>query len=414
MKILIVNAHDVVGGAARAANRLHKGLLANGIDSQMLVQTKSGQDFRVLAPQTKFGKIKAKLLPFWDQLALGKYKSRTQTVFTLGITGDSSLIDRINALKPDIVHLHWISKGFMSISDIGRIKAPIVWSLHDMWPFTGGCHYDEWCGAFVKGCGSCKVLGSDKANDLSSKVFSVKQKAYANADITVVGLSNWLAEEARKSKLFADKTIVNLPNPIDPEEFGPINKAFARQLFGLPADKKLILFGAMSATADPRKGFSQLAGALEQLSSDYKLVVFGSEEPRTPQGFKQKAHYLGMLNDNVSLKALYNAADVMVVPSLQENLSNAIMESLACGTPVVAFDIGGNGDMITHQQNGYLATPFDIKDLAKGIDQQLTELVTVNRSQQISNATYARFAMSNVIPRYIELYQSIMEAKKVD
>ena len=413
MKVLIVNTHDIQGGAARAANRLHKGLLAHGIDSQMLVQTKSGQDFRVLAPQTKLDKVKAKIRPFIDRIGLSKYKNRTQTLFSRGISGDRNLVDQINALKPDIVHLHWINEGFLSIKDIARIKAPIVWSLHDMWPFTGGCHYDEWCGAFVKGCGRCKVLGSDKANDLSSKVFSVKQKAYANANITVVGLSNWLAEEARKSRLFADKPIVNLPNPIDPEEFGPINKIFARQLFGLPADKKLILFGAMSATADPRKGFSQLAGALEQLSSDYELVVFGSEEPRTPQGFKQKAHYLGMLNDNVSLKALYNAADVMVVPSLQENLSNAIMESLACGTPVVAFDIGGNSDMITHQQNGYLAKPFDANDLATGIAQHITESDKICSSQQISADTHTRFAVNAVIPRYIDLYKSIVEAKKV-
>lgn len=413
MKVVIVNTHDIQGGAARAANRLHKGLLAHGIDSKMLVQTKSGQDFRVLAPQSKVDKIKAKIRPFIDRVGLSKYKNRTQTLFSRGISGDRNLVEQINALKPDIVNLHWINEGFLSINDISKVKAPIVWSLHDMWPFTGGCHYDEWCGAFVKGCGSCKVLGSNKANDLSSKIFSVKQKAYANANITVVGLSNWLAEEARKSKLFADKTIVNLPNPIDPEEFGPIDKAFARQLFGLPADKKLILFGAMSATADPRKGFSQLAGALEQLSSDYELVVFGSEEPRTPQGFKQKAHYLGMLNDNVSLKALYNAADVMLVPSLQENLSNAIMESLACGTPVVAFDIGGNGDMITHQQNGYLAKPFDTSDLARGIEEQLGKSEHVNRSQKISNDTYARFEVNAVVPRYIDLYQSIMDANKV-
>lgn len=413
MKILIVNTHDIQGGAARAANRLHKGLLAHGIDSQMLVQTKSSQDFRVLAPQTKLDKVKSKIRPYLDRIGLNKYKNRTQTLFSKGIGGDGSLAERINALKPDIVHLHWINEGFLSINDIARIKAPIVWSLHDMWPFTGGCHYDEWCGAFVKGCGSCKVLVSDKANDLSSKVIRLKQKAYAKANITVVGLSNWLAEEARKSKLFADKKIVNLPNPIDPKEFCPMDKDFARRLFGLPADKKLILFGAMGATADPRKGFSQLAGALEQLSSDYELVVFGSEEPQTPQGFKQKAHYLGMLNDNVSLKALYNAADVMVVPSLQENLSNAIMESLACGTPVVAFDIGGNGDLITHQQNGYLATRFDTSDLATGIEQQFSKSDKICSSQQISADTYNHFAVNVVIPRYIDLYQSIVEAKKV-
>jgi glycosyltransferase involved in cell wall biosynthesis len=413
MKVLIVNTHDIQGGAARAANRLHKGLRRFGIDSHMLVQIKSGQDFTVLAPQTKFGKIAAKVRPLIDRFGLRKYKNKTQTLFSQGIAGDSGLVERINSLAPDIVHLHWVNEGFLSISDISKIKAPIVWSLHDMWPFTGGCHYDEWCGAYSKNCGSCKVLGSKRAGDLSSRVFKLKRKAYAKANITVIGLSNWLANEAGKSQLFSGRTIVNLPNPIDQNEFFVVDQNFARQLFNLPLDKKLILFGAMGATADQRKGFQQLSEALALLNDDYELVVFGSEAPKTAQGFKQKAHYLGMLNDNVSLKALYNAADVMLVPSLQENLSNAIMESLACGTPVVAFDIGGNGDMITHQQNGYLAKPFDTSDLARGIEEQLGKSEHVNRSQKISNDTYARFEVNAVVPRYIDLYQSIMDANKV-
>lgn len=413
MKVLIVNTHDIAGGAARAANRLHKGLRAFGIDSHMLVQIKSGQDPTVIAPITKLEKIAAKIRPFVDRLGLKNYKNKTQTLFSRGMVGDSSLVNRINSMSPDIVHLHWVNQGFLSITDIAEIEAPIVWSLHDMWPFTGGCHYDEWCNAFTKSCGNCKVLGSSQARDLSAKAFKQKQMSYSKANITVVGLSNWLAGEAKKSHLFSDKTVVSLPNPIDPNEFGPLDKIFTRRLFGLPIDKKLVLFGAMGATADPRKGFLQISEALASLDSDYELVVFGAEAPTTVQGFKQKAHYLGVLSDNISLKALYNTADVMVVPSLQENLSNAIMESLACGTPVVAFNIGGNGDMITHQQNGYLAKPFDVDDLAYGIEQQLSLSSSQGRSQQIVADTYARFAMDTVIPRYIELYQSIMDANNV-
>lgn len=412
MKVVIINTHDLDGGAARAAYRLHRGLLSFDIDSQMLVQIKTGGDFKVIGPSSLKSKLYAKVRPFLDKLTLRKYSNKTQALFSRGVTGDRSLISKINALEPDIVHLHWINEGFLSVNDISAIKAPIVWSLHDMWPFTGGCHYDEWCGAYETGCGTCKVLSSQNVNDISRKMIRYKKLAYDNSNITVIGLSHWLAREASKSLVFKGKKIVNLPNPIDPKEFGLVNKTFARELFNLPLDKKLILFGAMRATGAQRKGFTQLAQALLKLDVNFDIVVFGAELPEEPDEFIQKCHYMGTLKDNASLKALYNAADVMVVPSLQENLSNAIMESLVCGTPVAAFDIGGNGDMIKHQQNGYLAKPFCSEDLAYGIDWLIKHFNSEASLQSISEKALNSYSTNNVIPQYIQLYQSIMEIKK--
>lgn len=410
MKTLIVNTSDIQGGAARAAYRLHCSLLAAGVNSEMLVQSKVSDDFSVKGPDTKVQKVAAKLRPTLDTLPVRRYKNRTKTLFSPAWLPFSSIAERINALNPDVVHLHWVTGGMLRIEDIAKIKAPIVWSLHDMWPFTGGCHYDELCGGFKKSCGSCKVLSSSVQGDLSRKVFLRKKKTYSQKqDITVVGLSRWLANEASDSELFTNYPVVNLPNPINTQFFSPFDKVQARKLLNLPQDKKLILFGAMGATSDPRKGFAELSQALELLTTpNTELVVFGSSQPKEGTPFSQKVHYLGQLHDDVTLRVLYNAADVMVVPSLQENLSNAIMESLACGTPVVGFEIGGNSDLIDHQVNGYLAKPFSIEDLAIGIDW----ILQTDKCEVIADAARKKvldnFDSKLVATKYIDLYKSIL------
>ena len=316
-------------------------------------------------------------------------------------------------IDPDIVHLHWVTGGMLRIEDVARIRAPVVWSLHDMWAFTGGCHYDEECGKFKNSCGSCPVLASAKENDLSSKVLQRKQVSFKqHTNLTIVGLSNWLAKQAKSSTLFKNTSVVNLPNPIDTTSFAPFCKQQARTLFKLPGDKKLVLFGAMGATSDPRKGFKELAQALDHLPAEYELVVFGSNEPKISQGFKQKAHYLGHLHDDIALRVLYNAADVMVVPSLQENLSNAIMESLSCGTPVVGFDIGGNSDLIDHQVNGYLAEPYSADDLAKGIAWVLQHQSPDELAENARQKVLENFESSLVASKYIDLYREVLSKEK--
>ena len=279
-----------------------------------------------------------------------------------------------------------------------------------MWAFTGGEHIDEGQQHYLDRCGNSKVLNSKKDKDLSRKGWERKRQVYAQVDnMTIVGLSQWMHQAAKSSSLLKDKSHIQLPNPIDTTAFAPFDKVEARRLFNLPIDKKLILFGAMNATSDPNKGFQHIFAALKAFSlENTELVIFGSSQPSIPLGFTQPVHYLGQLHDNVSLIVLYNAANVMVVPSLQENLSNAIMESLACGTPVVAFNIGGNSDMIEHQKNGYLAQPFDTDDLAKAIEWVLN---TPNYQQLCDNArdkVLTHFDSQIVAKQYIALYKEIL------
>lgn len=411
MKILVVNQSDTQGGAARAAYRLHKALVSADVDSRMLVQRKGSADYLVQEHSSKVVNLVQKLRPALDGTLTWPYRNRTKTLFSPAWIPFSGMAEEINRLSPDLVHLHWVTGGMLRIEDVAKINAPVVWSLHDMWAFTGGCHYDENCGAFKRNCGNCKVLQSNRNNDLSRKVFERKQKAFNKSnDITIVGLSNWLAGEAKASSLFCDYPVVNLPNPIDTTVFAPFDPLQARKLLNLPTDKKLVLFGAVAATSDPRKGFEQLSRALSVCQSeDAELVVFGAGDPSGDVPFHQKAHYLGNLHDDLSLRIAFCAADVMVVPSLQENLSNAIMESLSCGTPVVGFNIGGNSDLVDHEVNGYLAQPYDTRDLAKGIEWVLNHEDVQNLKYFARKKVIDQYDYSVVASKYIRLYRSILE-----
>lgn len=415
MKILIVNTFDSFGGAARAAYRLHKSLLAKGVESQMLVQYKSGDDYTVDAcPKSFLQKMMAKIRPFLDTFPVLFYKERTKILFSPSWFGFSTVVDQINDLNPDVVHLHWINAGMIKIEDLTRIKAPIMWTLHDNWAFTGGCHIMWDCDKYKKSCGTCPRLGSSTENDLSRKTFIRKQNVFSKLpNMVIVGLSKWIENCAKESSLFRNHKIVNLPNPIDTTVFKPFEKKQARELWNLPQNKKLILFGAISASSDINKGFKGLTKSLDLLNDEnVEFVIFGSSEPKEKQSFKMKIHYLGHLTDEVSLVTLYSAVDVMVVPSLQEAFGQTATESMACGTPVVAFGHTGLLDIIEHQKTGYLAKPFQEQDLATGIEWVLN---ATNYDQLSANARtkiVSEFDSSVVAGRYIKLYKEMIVCRK--
>ncbi|MCB0764010.1 MAG: glycosyltransferase family 4 protein [Flavobacteriales bacterium] len=409
MKVLIVNSSDLEGGAARAANRLHVGLQRVGVESRMLVQSKESDDRLVQGARTPMEKAMSKLRPSLDLIPLKRYPGSQGRIFSPSWLPFSGVVKRINASDADVVHLHWVTAGMLRIEDLAGIRKPIVWSLHDMWAFTGGCHYDGECGRYTQRCGKCPVLGSDRAQDLSRKVFQRKERTYARTRLTIVGLSNWMADTARASTLLKGHRVVQLPNPIDTEVFKPVDKRMAKRLLGLPEERPLVLFGAVNATADPRKGFPHLSEALRTLPpGSVELGVFGASRPMDPPDLGHPIHYLGRLHDDTSLCVLYNAADVTVVPSLQENLSNTIVESLACGTPAVGFDIGGNRDMIDDRSNGGLARPFDPADLADRIRWVLEHPDKERLTDDTRRSAVERFEQRMVAERYRRLYTEVI------
>jgi glycosyltransferase involved in cell wall biosynthesis len=367
MKVLILNESDLDGGAARAAYRLHRGLQQIAVRSQMSVRAKSSGDRTVAVQNTML----TKLGPPMDGLPLRFYRDRSSAMFSTQWFPDRAIAS-VASFDPDVVNLHWICNGYLSIQTLPKVNKPLVWTVHDMWPLTGGCHYTGDCRRYLDSCGACPQLKSDRAQDLSSWIWRCKANAWRGLDLTMASPSRWMAEQIRASALFREVPIEVIPNGLDLQCYRPREQAVVRDLLNLPTDRYLILFGAGGGTSDPRKGFALLQAALQRLArtewgTRIQLIVFGSSEPEPPPELGFPAQYLGKLNDDLSLALVYAAADVFVAPSVQENLSNTVLEAIACGTPCAAFDIGGMPDLIEHRQSGYLAKPYEAEDLAQGI-----------------------------------------------
>jgi len=306
------------------------------------------------------------------------------------------------------VHLHWIGDNFLPIGQLAQIQAPIVWSLQDMWAFTGGCHYSSLaCERYRSGCGHCPQLQQGAAADISAGINQRKRRAWAASDLTIIAISRWLGDCARQSLILKDKRIEVIGNAIDTSIFKPLDKAAARQAFNLPRDKKLLLFGAVGGTSDPRKGFAYLQEALEGITKKdgLELVLFGADSPPASP-LSLPCHSVGRLEDEVSLSLLYSACDVYALPSLQEGLGYTMMEALACGSPGLTFAGSGTADLVKHQQNGYVARLRDSADLRRGLEWILAQ--DWSRAE-LHQAIRARYGLECIAAETMGLYQSLLD-----
>jgi glycosyltransferase involved in cell wall biosynthesis len=409
MKVVALNETDIRGGAARASYRIHQGIRALGIDSRLLVREKLTQDPTVTAlgsPWTKLG-------PTMNRLAYFPYPHRRTNLFCSQWFPDRAR-SAILGQAPDLIHLHWITNGFLRLETLAQFRKPLVWTLHDLWPFTGGCHYpvslgpDRFCDRYSQGCGQCPALGSHKASDLSSRTWQRKAKAWAKLDLHLVAPSQWLAELAQAHPILGRYPVHRIPLGLNLNSFSPQDRSLARKQLNLPPDTFLIGFGALGDVVDDRKGFDLLAAALARLApgGPIALVVIGSDQ--VPPNLPYPAYPLGVIQQDTDLARAYSAIDVMVVPSRQETFGQMVSESLACGTPVVAFRAHAMPDLIVHQHHGYLAQAFDPQDLAQGIDwireQQSTaaQLRLSARQQALQH-----FSDSTQADRYRSLYRRI-------
>ena len=416
MNVVMVNWSDQSGGAARASFRLFQALRNIGINVRLLVQRKQSTDRDVLGGEGLRQKAYAVLTQRMDALPLRFYRRRKTELFSTGVFPNHTR-KRIQALAPDIVHLHWVAFGMLPIAALSKLERPAVWTLHDMWGLTGGCHYDEGCDRFLRGCGLCPILRSEHENDLSARLLQKKRIAIERSGITIVSPSRWLAAQARQSVVFAGSRIEVIPNGLDLTVYKPLDQSMARSLFSLPMHKHIVLFGAASPTGERRKGYQLLVEALDQIARTYPIdeicvVLFGQSDgiPSSLSGFP--VHVIGTLHDDVSLAALYSSADVFVVPSLQDNLPNTVAEALACGTPCVAFNIGGMSDLIQHRVNGYLAAPFDTTDLARGIVELTIDRKEAGPMRQAARKTAETMLDQEMMAKhYVALYQDLGRAR---
>ena len=418
IRVLSVSTSDYSGGAARAAYRIHLAVQEYGIDSRMFVKNKGTSDDRVSsvsdfvphhALYRAFDWVRNKVKNKWQHYQWGKYPKRGP--YFMSDLRSTDIGGALRKIDYDILHLHWVNLRFLPLDQLPKDK-PIVWTLHDSWPFCGICHLPMDCPGYEKKCGDCPSLWSNDPKDLSHQVWKKKLGYYRGLDLHVVAPSRWMAESARKSSLLGASDIRVIPNCLDTDGFCPGSREEACARLGLDPGKRHILFGAMNAVEDRNKGFEELADALKRIAprhlEDTDLVIFGTTRLVPDRLGPLTVCSLGMLKKQEDIVAAYRAADVTVVPSLSENLSCTIQESLSCGTPATAFAIGGNGDLIDHQVNGYLAREKDCEDLAVGIRWCLDharKLAPATRQKVLENYT------STVVGEaYAELYRSLKQS----
>ena len=405
MKVLMLSHADVHGGASMAALRLYRALTASGSDVSFLVGKRFLDEPGIIGPSSPCAQRWADLRSY---LSLGLrvlHRTGNEGLHSYNLF-PSGLAARINAMDVDLVNIHWPHRELLSIAEIGRVRHPIVWTLHDMWAFCGSEHYEnpEPGGRYLAGYGEAQGF-----RDLDHWTWERKVRHWQDCNFSFVGPSRWMTDCVRQSELLGHHPAHTIPNCLDIETFKPRDKLAARQKLGLPPDRRLILSVALSIDGDRRKGLHQLVPALRRLAEsrdDVSLLIAGADAPKTPIDFGVPTVYLGKIDEETEMAAAYTAAEVFVAPSLQDNLVNTVLESLACGTLAVAFDIGGMADLIEDGGNGALATPFDSAELAE----KLAWVLDPARGDALCTAARRgveeRHAPAVVADQYLEIFRN--------
>lgn len=409
MKILLVNTSDLRGGAAIASYRLMNALNESGVSAKMLVEEKISKNNNVIqigsSLQQKWG--------FYSERAniFARNRFSRENLFDVSIANTGvSITNNPYYKEADVIHLNWINQGMLSINEIGKILSSgkkVVWTMHDMWPFTGICHHAGTCERYTGSCGMCPYLSSPSKGDISHSTFLRKLKAYSKGHITFVACSKWLEKLAASSTITNSHSLISIPNPIDTKMYHPMSKYSIRKDLNLPSDMKIVLFAA-AKVSDRRKGIDYLIEAANVLSKREKgnmlFLVVGNDGAKISSQLPYSSYNIGYV-DSEKMMNMYNVSDLFVTPSLQDNLPNTIMESMACGTPCVGFNIGGIPEMIQHKSTGYVANYKDAEDLATGISWVLNEADAETLSSNSREFVIRNYSQEEIVKRYIELYK---------
>ncbi len=422
MRISHLSTYDVSGGAARAAYRLHKGLNAAGHESRFLALHKRSTDPTVLQfvpPRDVPTRLRRGLKRRYLERSAREVHARPAGSTYFSDDRSQHGADVLRQLpQTDVLNLHWIA-GFIDYRDFFRElppKLPVVWTLHDMNAFTGGCHYDETCGKFRQQCGACPQLGSSNPKDLSSQIWQRKQEAFSvrgRKNLQIVTPSSWLAEETKRSTLLSDWPMRVIPYGIDTESFQPRDRGLARGRHGIPIEAKTILFVADS-TSERRKGLRVLLEALSGLenSEDYFFVIIGRGVSK--EGLGSRFKMIDFLDDEAALSYVYSAADLFVIPSLQDNLPNTTIEALACGIPTIGSNVGGIPEVIRDGRTGLLVPPSDPTALRQAIVSLLAKPERrVSMAEQSRRLALQEYSLDVQTQSYQSLYQELITASGI-
>ena len=426
MKVLFVNTSELTGGAAVAAGRIMRVLQEKGVEARMIVRDRSTDDPSVLSLQPSW-RLRRNFL--WERLVIwASNRFSRQNLFAVDIANaGTDITTRPEFREADLIHLHWINQGFLSLRDLERIfrsGKPVVWTMHDMWPCTAICHHARECTEYHTECRACPFLKNHgPLLNLARSCFRHKARIYADAPLHFVTCSQWLKSQAEQSALLKGKEIYAIPNPIDPQAFRPMDKAEARKHWGnlLPEGKKFILFGACKFT-DKRKGIDYFIDACRILADRHPewaadgrlgIAIFGQGDEQVNAQIPFPVYPLGYLKSGKEMALAYNAADLFVTPSLEENLPNTIMEAMACGLPCAGFRIGGIPEMIDHKRNGFLAKYKSAEDLAEGMAYLLGAPNYEELSREAINKVARCYDPAVVGEKYLQLYRNILAQTKL-
>jgi glycosyltransferase involved in cell wall biosynthesis len=422
MIVTHLSSSDGVGGAAIDAQRLHKGLGRLGVASRMLVAEKSTQDenvFSIVRGRTFRRRLRRSLGSELIARQFARY-SGTRPADLDCFSDDrvpepDALLEMIGS--SGICHLHWVA-GLLDYRSFFRSipgNMPLVWTLHDMNPFTGGCHYTAGCDRFAAGCGACPALGSADYSDLSAAIFRRKRGAYDRLQperVRVVAPSRWLSRKASSSLLFRRFEVTTIPYGLDTEVFQPRIRAAAREVFGIPQDMRVVMFAAQSLN-NHRKGLDLLIAALDGLSVDDKIGLVSVGGGHIFGILGEKYFSLGELKGERLMSFAYSTADVFVLPSREDNLPNVLLEAMACGTPTVAFGVGGIPEIVRPGITGLLATAEDARSLRHAIlailgDDQKRE----SMSRESRRIALEEYRLELQAKRYLHVYEQLLTRKE--
>lgn len=418
MKVVHISHTDGGAGAGRAAYRIHSSLRELGVDSRMLVSQKRTADPSVQAMASSgLGHWQVRVAEYLEARA-GRTLARDASVFlTPARYGYFRPARAAVVRKADVVAAYWINGAYIAPESLAAINKPLVWRLSDVWPFTGGCHYPWTCERFESQCGECPQLRQPGPQDATNRLWLRKQHAWRALDLTVVAPSNWMAGLARRSSLFADRRVEVIPTGVDLSVFRPQDSIALRKQLDIPQDRLVIAFGALDPAGDTRKGYAELSSALERIAASplaarVMALIFGRQQLPNER-LPIPARFLGRLDQDQALSDIYSAADLVVVPSLEDNLPNVALEAIACGAPVCGFDVGGMPDIVRNGWNGFLAPLRDSRALADGM---IAILGNGNLRREMSKKARMhaeqRFSLDAQAHTYAKLYAELVDAKR--
>ncbi|MFI5162414.1 MAG: glycosyltransferase [Sphingobacteriales bacterium] len=419
LKVVHLNTYDGNGGAGRACTRLNRALLSQNIESKVIVHYKFGKNNEIGDFNTNLlQKAYTAATIIFERILAKKYLKALKTPFSFAWFG-CSVIHHPDVKAADIIHLHWVNHGFLDpkhIAEIAKLNKPVVWTFHDSNAFTGGCHVRYTCDHFKRECGDCPLLKNPGPDDASHRIWLQKRYAYDKLDFTVIAPSSWMERSVAESSLMKAKAVTQIANTLETDIFKPMDKQAAKTTAGFTKDKFTFLTGFMPSRKDMHKGTSYLLESLELLKTrldakaeDIELVVFGNRNTEDVPDFPFKTSFLGTINDDEKLARCYAAADVFLIPSLEDNLPYTVMESLSCGTPVIAFTTGGIPDMVKHEYNGYLAEYRSSESFADGMEWIINYPDRANLNQQARQTVMDNFSEDVISKKHIDLYNQLLK-----